>query len=74
MKREPPTPENEPWTKEPWTQHEINLLHKMVQDYDRAQWLKRQIWKWGVWVLGLPASVLIVWEPLARLWKLLRGV
>lgn len=59
---------------EPWTQRELNLLHEMVQDYDRAQWFKGQLRWWGLWVLGLPAFVLTVWEPLVRLWKLVRGV
>lgn len=58
---------------EAWTQHELNLLHEMVRDYDRAQWFKGQIKWWIVWLLGLPAGVLMVWEPLAKLWKLLRA-
>ena len=59
---------------EPWTQHELDLLHEMVREYDRMQWLKKRAWLWGVWLLGLPAGVLMVWEPLARLWKLFRGL
>lgn len=45
----------------------------MVRDYDRAKWFKGQVRWWGLWVLGLPAFALTIWEPLARLWKLLKG-
>ncbi len=58
---------------EPWTQHDLDLLHEMVRDYDRAKWLKGQLKWWIVWLLGLPTGVLMVWEPIVRLWKLLRG-
>lgn len=69
MKPQPPSAEN----KEPWTQHELDLLHEMVRDYDRAQWAKGYL-KWLImWLLGLPAFALTVWEPLARLWKWLHS-
>lgn len=60
-------------TPEEWTQREVDLLHEMVRDYDRAQWLRKQMKWWGIWALGLPTAVLTVWEPLVRLWKLLTG-
>jgi hypothetical protein len=68
MKKEP---QNR--TPEPWTQHELELLHQMVRDYDRAKWFKGQLKWWGIWILGLPSAALMVWEPLARLWKLLKS-
>jgi hypothetical protein len=68
MKKEP---QNR--TPEAWTQHELELLHEMVRDYSTMKLLKRKIWLWGVWLVGLPAAVLTVWEPLARLLKLLKG-
>jgi hypothetical protein len=58
---------------EPWTQREIDLLHEMVRDYDRAKWFKGQVKWWIVWILGVPAAVLTVWEPVVRLWKLFQG-
>lgn len=58
---------------EPWTQHEINLLHEMVRDYDRARWLRKHLFRLLVWVLGLPAAALTVWEPLVRLWRLFKS-
>jgi hypothetical protein len=58
---------------DPWTQYELNLLHEMVREYDRAKWFKGQLWWWGGWVLGLPALALTIWEPLVRLWKSLKG-
>lgn len=71
MKPPPPLTEGK---NEPWTQHDLDLLHEMVRDYDRAKWLRGQVKWWAVWLLGLPTLVLTIWEPLARLWKLLRGV
>lgn len=59
---------------EPWTQHEVDLLHEMVRDYDRAKWLRGQAKWWIVWLLGLPGAALMVWEPLVRLWKLFKGI
>lgn len=56
-----------------WSQEELNLLHEMEQEYARMQWLKKKAWMWGVWLVGLPTGVLMVWEPLARLWKLIKG-
>lgn len=64
---------NPPKGPEPWTQHELDLLHEMVRDYAAMKLLKRKVWLWGVWIVGLPAAALTVWEPLARLWKLFRG-
>ena len=58
---------------DPWTQRELNILHEMVRSYDRSQWLRTQLVWWVGWILGLPALALTIWEPLARLWKLLRG-
>lgn len=69
-----PNPSDDKGENEPWTQHELNLLHEMVRDYDRAKWFKGQVRWWAVWILGLPALALTVWEPVVRLWKLLRGV
>ncbi len=59
---------------QPWTQHELTLLHEMVRDYDRAKWVRGQVKWWAAWLVGLPALVLTVWEPIVRLWKLFRGV
>ena len=58
---------------EPWTQDELNSLHEMVQEYERMKWLKGKAAWWAGWTIGLPAIALTFWEPLARLWKLLRG-
>lgn len=58
---------------EPWTQRELNLLHEMVRDYDKAIWLRGQVRWLTLWVLGIPAFALTVWEPIVRLWKLLKG-
>ena len=61
------------FSNEPWTQDQLKMLHEMVRDYDRARWLRGQIKWWVVWVLGLPAVALAVWEPIEKLWKLVRG-
>lgn len=58
---------------EQWTQAELNALHKMVRDYMFTEQLRVWIVPWAKWGVGLPATVLIFWEPLARLWKLLKG-
>lgn len=65
---------------DPWTQHELDLLHEMVREYDRDKWLKLrfgrfkdQLWWWLGWGFGLPALALTIWEPLVRLWKLFRA-
>ncbi len=58
---------------DPWTQRELSLLHEMVRDYDRAKWFKGQLRWWVMWILGLPALALTVWEPLAKLWKIFRS-
>lgn len=70
---EKPKPENAQDIDQRWTPAEVNLLHDMVRDYDRAKWLRGQLRWWALWLLGLPTFVLTVWEPIVRLWKLLRG-
>ena len=65
--------DDEQWEATEWTQQDVNLLHKMVRDYDRAQWLKKRLWWWIAWLLGLPALALTVSEPIVRLWKLFKG-
>ena len=57
----------------PWTQQETHLLHEMVQEYARMRWLKKKVVWWAVWILGLPSAALMVWEPIARLLKILKG-
>ena len=66
--------EEEGHPEDPWTQRELKLLHDMVQDYDRAKYFRKQILWWLGLIIGLPALVLTVSEPIVRLWRLLKGV
>lgn len=57
-----------------WTQEQVDALQEMAIDYIHSRWFwKRAKW-WLVWTLGLPSGVLMVWEPVARLGKLLKGL
>lgn len=58
---------------QPWTQHEIDLLHDMVRDYDRARWLRGQMKWWAVWLLGVPTAGLSVWKTVEELLRIIRG-
>jgi len=58
---------------EPWTQEQLDLLHDMVKDYDRARWFRGQLKWWAVWIIGLPAATLAIWEPIEKLWRIIRG-
>ena len=66
--------EKDPLETEPWTQQDVDLLHEMVRDYGHSRWLRKKVTWWFMWVLGLPSAVLMVWEPVVRLLKLLRQV
>lgn len=57
----------------PWTQREVDLLHEMVQDYDRAKWLRGQLKWWAIWLLGLPTAIVAIWEPLAKIGRFIKG-
>lgn len=60
-----------------WTQADVEALHKLAREAQFADQLKTVLGLWArrlAWALGLPASVLMVWEPVARLWKLLKGL
>jgi len=59
---------------EEWTQDELELLHEMVKDYDRARWLRGQLKVWLMWVAGLPALILGVWTAGVELFKLWKGL
>lgn len=56
-----------------WTAEELDLLHDMVRDYGHARWFRGQLRWWGVWILGVPAAVIAFWEPLVKLWNLIKG-
>lgn len=68
----PPGQPSAPKGPEAWTQRDLELLHDMVRDYDRARWLRGQAKWWAVWLFGVPAAVVSIWEPLERLWRLFR--
>lgn len=57
-----------------WTQHEVDTLHTMAKEYEYQKWFWRRAKWWLAWTMGLPASVLMVWEPAVRLWKLVKGL
>jgi len=69
----PPEQASAPHGPEQWTQRDIALLHDMVRDYDRARWLRGQAKWWAVWVVGLPAACVAIWEPLEKLFRMIRG-
>lgn len=56
-----------------WTQHDLDLLHDMVRDYDRARWLRGQLKWWALWVLGLPTGAVSVWKAIEELLHLIKG-
>lgn len=75
-------------TTAPWTNEETQALHKFVKDLSKEKqealhdMLNEYMWSrilrrkagWIVgWALGVPAAILAVWEPLERLFKVLRG-
>lgn len=58
---------------EQWTQRELELLHDMVRDYDRARWLRGQLKWWAVWILGVPTALVSVWKAVEQLVLTLKG-
>lgn len=70
---QPPDHPSAPHGPQAWTQREIEMLHDMVRDYDRARWLRGQAKWWAVWLLGLPTAVLTIWKAMEELLKLIRG-
>lgn len=66
-------PKQNSFVDRPWTQDEISMLHDMVRDYDRARWFRRQLKWWAIWVLGVPAAIVMFIEPIDRLIKLFKG-
>lgn len=58
---------------EAWSQHELNLLHDMVRDYDRARWLRGQMKWWAVWLLGVPTAGVTLWQAINELYRLSKG-
>lgn len=42
----------------------------MARDYDRAKWLRGQLKWWGIWVLGVPAAVVIFVKSISDLLNL----
>lgn len=67
----------------PWTQKDTDILHEMVRDYnvlkeivrdyENARWFRRQAKWWAMWGLGIPAAMLSFWEPIVKLWHIIRG-
>lgn len=56
-----------------WSQHELDLLHEMVREYENAKWFRGKAKWWALWFLGVPAAVLAFWEPIEKLWRLIKG-
>lgn len=69
----PAADEDKKFAAGPWTQRELELLHDMVRDYDRARWLRGQLKWWAVWVFGLPTGALSIWKAIEELLRLLKG-
>lgn len=57
------------FTDRKWTQHDLDLLHQMVKEYEFSRVLRRRAKWWLLWWLGLPATILAFWEPLEKLWR-----
>lgn len=68
---------------EQWSQADLDALHEIlresvtlaeiVQDYKTARWFRRQAKWWAMWFFGLPAAALAFWEPLVKLWRMMKG-
>ena len=58
---------------QPWSQRELDLLHEMVRDYENARWFRKRAKWWALWFFGAPAFIVSFWEPLEKLWRLVRG-
>lgn len=56
-----------------FTEHELEALHEMLRDYDRAKWLRGQMRIWIMWCLGIPAAVLGFITALDTIIKLFKG-
>lgn len=54
----------------PLDDEEIRLCREMARDYDRAKWLRGQLKWWGIWVLGVPAAVVIFVKSISDLLNL----
>jgi len=44
------------------SEKEIELLREMIRSYDRAVWLRSQLRWWLLWLLGVPAAFVSLWQ------------
>lgn len=68
--QQPPSATSGP---EAWTQRDLELLHEMVRDFDRARWLRGQLKWWAVWLLGVPTAGVTLWKAIEELLKAFKG-
>ena len=54
---------------EPLSDSEISALREIVQDFDRAKWLRGQVKWWVIWLLGLPTALVTLWTAMETLLK-----
>ena len=44
------------------SEKEIELLRDMLRDYDRARYMRSQLRWWAIWLLGVPAAFVSLWQ------------
>jgi hypothetical protein len=69
----PPGLDENAFVSRQWTQQEIDLLHDMIRDYDRARWLRGQFKWWAIWVLGLPTGLVSIWKAIEQIVATVKG-
>lgn len=54
---------------EPLSPIELRRIRRMVDEYDKAAWLKKKIMIWTPWVISIVGGLYAVWTVIAAHWQ-----
>lgn len=46
----------------PLTDAENQAMRRMIRDFERAKWMRRQGKIWLTWIIGAPVAILAAWQ------------
>lgn len=59
----------DPHPQAPLTDDETRRLRKLLQDDDRATWLRKQVRVFVPWIFGVVSGLYVAWNFIAGHWK-----